>query len=445
MTQNARMPKWAKPLFQSNRYKVLYGGRGSGKSHAIAQALVLLAAQKPLRIACIREFQKSIEESSKRVLEHYINELGLRSRFTITKYEITGANGSHFFFRGLSTATEEAIRGLEAVDKAWVEEAHRTSQRSMEILLPTIRKPGSELWFSFNPASRSDPVWQMFCTGGARTENAFILKVNYNNNPFFPEELEEERQACLRDDPERYAHIWQGEPDDEGELPKVLPYFLAQICVDAWGRRSEEGHCYVGLDVADSDAGGDKNAVAVRKGASIVHVEDWSSSDQGATTRRSLSLCREHDAAALYYDRQGVGAGVKTFLKEQTSLPCPTRPIGFGDKVKSPERRFTTGSSNEQFFSRRNAQLAWALRMRALRTKRLMAGEDIPPENCLFINPETPRLERYLTQLSQPVRDEDIAGRVKIDKRPDDLPSPDLYDASALAFARDSDHGLIQK
>lgn len=433
---------WSQALLRRARYKVIYGGRGSGKTHAVAQLLVLRAATQPVRIACVREYQKSIQESAKQTIEHYIRASDLAGQFDVQRDYIHCANGSSFFFRGMSTATEESIRGWEGVDIVWVEEAQRMTERSREILYPTIRKPGSELWFTFNPRNRYDPVYRDFCAGSAREANAAIIKTNYDSNPWFPPELETERQICLADEPDRYAHIWLGEPDDEAGVQKVLPYSWLQQCVEAYPLWAESGRTYVGLDVADSDGGGDKNAVAVRRGAALLHAEAWPSSDQGATTRKADTLCREHNATALYYDHQGVGAGVKTYLDIITDREYIARGIGFGEGVAGRDSQYQHGTTNGEFFSRRNAQLAWTLRGRANNTRRLLRGEDVSLDKCLFISPDIPRLEGILAQMSQPIRKEDIAGRIVVDKAPDDAPSPDIYDAVALAFAWDSRHGL---
>ena len=123
----------------------------------------------------------------------------------------------------MSRVTEQAIRGWEAVDRVWVEEAHTMSASSREILYPTIRKPGSEIWFTFNPMRRTDPVWQDFCAASRRLDDAVVIKVNYYDNPWFPDELERARALCLVDEPDRYRHVWLGETDDEGSARQVLP------------------------------------------------------------------------------------------------------------------------------------------------------------------------------------------------------------------------------
>ena len=166
-------PRWAASLHRMGtwRYKVLYGGRGSGKTYAVATALVVLAHQHSLRVVCVREKQNSIDESAKNELENQIQRLGLSRYYKITNQNIDHReNGSHFFFRGLSTVQEEAIRGWSGVDICWIEEAHDMSPSSWEILRPTIRgNPpwgDSEIWLTFNPKNRYDPAYKTFVAQG---------------------------------------------------------------------------------------------------------------------------------------------------------------------------------------------------------------------------------------------------------------------------------------
>ena len=425
--------------------RLFLAGRSLIPTHntwATAAALVKLGYENPMRIACVREFQRSISFSSKWAIEGAIHRHGLGGFYDIKRDWISGKNGTFIFFAGLSSATQEQIRGMESVDIVWVEEAQRMTIASREILYPTIRKPGSQLWFTFNPRYRSDPVWMDFCSGSARETNAYVKKINFMDNRWLSPESDEERRNCLEDEPDRYPHIWLGEPDDEGEAWKVLPYGLLQECVDAWPKRTEVGRAYVGLDVADSDGGGDKNALALRKGPCLMDVVAWHSSDQGATTRRADRWCAENDAAALYFDTQGVGAGVREALRSMPQQAATARGVHFGGAVTGPEVPYVRNSSNKDHFSRHNAQLAFAVRNRALKTRRLMMGEDINPERCFFINPKIRGLEKILAIMSQPVREEDMSGRVRIDKTPDDAPSPDEFDAALLAFAHDSRFGL---
>ena len=204
------IPKAFKELFEPARYKAFFSGRGASKSHSIATALLLLGAQKPLRILCAREVQKSIKDSVKLLLDDKIGVLGASEFYESLKNEINGANGTQFFFAGLGTMTTDQIKSMEGIDIVWVEEAQTISDRSLEILVPTIRRPGSELWFSWNPRHPTDPVDKLF-RGQVVPENSVIKRVSYEDNPYFPSELKTEMEFDRKHKPDRYAHIWLGE------------------------------------------------------------------------------------------------------------------------------------------------------------------------------------------------------------------------------------------
>ena len=197
-------------LFTPARYKAYYGGRGSAKSHSFAIALLMQAGQAPLRVLCGREVQVSIKDSVKQLLDDKIAAAGMGGFYVSTRHEIRGRNGSLFIFAGLGKMTADQFKSMEGIDRVWIEEAQTISANSLEILIPTIRRAGSELWFSWNPRHASDPVDQRF-RGAVVPDRAIIRRVNYDDNPFFPEVLEEERKFDRRENPARYAHIWLGE------------------------------------------------------------------------------------------------------------------------------------------------------------------------------------------------------------------------------------------
>lgn len=192
------------------RYRASYGGRGSGKSHAFAAALVIKARQRPIRVLCAREIQKSIKDSVKRLLDDKIREMGFGQHFRSTDTEIKGTNGSHFVFAGLRSNVE-SIKSLEGIDIAWVEEATTVSQSSLTNLGPTIRKEGSEIWFTWNPRHESDPVDAMFRLPSGAPPRSLVRRVNWDLNPFFPDVLREDMQWDASRDPDKYRHIWLGE------------------------------------------------------------------------------------------------------------------------------------------------------------------------------------------------------------------------------------------
>ena len=206
-------------LFEPHRYKVAYGGRGSGKSWSFARALLLLGAQNPLRILCTREIQKSIADSVHKLLADQIAALGLGSFYNVQQTYIKGRNGTEFSFAGLQQHTIDSIKSYEGVDIVWVEEAHAVVKKSWDVLLPTIRKPGSEIWAGYNPQLESDETHQRFVI--SPPPDCVSVLMNYNDNPWFPEVLEQERlhaKATMK--PEQYNHIWEGKcmPAVEGAI-----------------------------------------------------------------------------------------------------------------------------------------------------------------------------------------------------------------------------------
>ena len=193
---------------QQARYKVAYGGRGSGKSWSYARALLVLGSLKPLRVLCAREVQKSIKQSVHTLLNDQIQSLGLGKAYEVTEAEIRGRNGTLFSFAGLATHTVESIKSFEGVDVCWVEEAQTVSKRSWDILVPTIRKPDSEIWISFNPDLDTDETYTRFVEHAP--DNAIVRKVNYSDNPWFPQVLEIERVNTKTRDHANYENIWEG-------------------------------------------------------------------------------------------------------------------------------------------------------------------------------------------------------------------------------------------
>jgi phage terminase large subunit len=215
---SVEIPEPYLPLFSPHRYKVLYGGRGSGKSWSVARALVAMAAARPVRVLCARETQKSIQESVHRLLKDQIGIMGLDHLFEVQETRILGKNGSDFAFAGIRQQGVANLKSFEGVDIAWVEEAQVVSKRSWDILIPTIRKPGSEIWITFNPELDSDETYERFVINPP--EGAWVKKANWDSNPWFPQVLNQERLDLLKRDPVAYKTVWEGEcrPALEGAI-----------------------------------------------------------------------------------------------------------------------------------------------------------------------------------------------------------------------------------
>lgn len=206
---DVELPDWSRQLFEPARFKAMWGGRGGGKSRSVASALVLKALQGPERVLCAREVQKSIKDSSKRLLDDEIARMGVSSFFESTESEIRGKNGSLFIFAGLR-GNANAIKSLEGVTIAWVDEAQSITQASLDTLIPTIRAPGSEIWLTWNPLRAEDPVDAMF-RSDVPPPDAKVIEVQHDDNPWFPEELRAQMEWQRERDYDKYLHIWRGQ------------------------------------------------------------------------------------------------------------------------------------------------------------------------------------------------------------------------------------------
>jgi len=201
-------------LFAPYRYKVCHGGRGGAKSWGIARALLLEGASRPLRVLCAREVQKSIKDSVHKLLSDQIEALGLSADYDVLQNEIRGHNGTEFIFTGLSNQTSESLKSYEGVDRCWVEEGQKVSRRSWDILIPTIRKNGSEIWVSLNPELDTDETYVRFIDN-PRADSK-VVEINWSDNPFFPDVLKVERLEFLRQvenglrTQDDYDNIWEG-------------------------------------------------------------------------------------------------------------------------------------------------------------------------------------------------------------------------------------------
>jgi len=198
------------PLLAPSRYKAVYGGRASGKSHFMAEMLVDDHLRIPgLRSVCIREVQKSLKDSAKKLIEDKIQSLGLGQHFEVLQTEIRSRGGGSIIFQGMADHTAESIKSLEGMDRAWCEEAQSLSERSWSLLRPTIRKEGSEIWASWNPTRKVDAVDKFFRQNPPG--NAIVVRANWDDNPFLPSTMEDERRHDLANYPDRYAHVWDGD------------------------------------------------------------------------------------------------------------------------------------------------------------------------------------------------------------------------------------------
>jgi phage terminase large subunit len=307
---NADFPEKLGFLFEPAPYKVAHGGRGSAKSWSFARALLLLGRQRPLRILCAREVQKSIDESVHTLLKDQIQALGLGSFYDDLKFEIRGKNGTTIDYSGLAQHTVSSIKSYEGVDICWVEEAQAVSKKSWDVLRPTIRKPGSEIWISFNPELDSDITYQMFVADPPT--GAKVVQVNYTDNPWFTAKLEQERLDCQLKQPKDYENIWLG---------KCKPAVEGAIYYDEVAQAEEDGRiCNVPYDPAKKvhivfDLGwNDAMAISlVQKNISALSVIEYIE-DSHKTLAHYSALLREkrYNWGTMYLPHDGRHKNIQT-------------------------------------------------------------------------------------------------------------------------------------
>jgi len=239
------MPENLQVLFEPHRYKALRGGRGSGKSWAVARALIIRAVSSKTRILCCREIQRSIKESVHRLLTDQLEMLEVKHLFDVTDTSIKCKNGSEFIFEGLFRNSDR-IKSYEGIDICWIEEGQTCSEESLQYLVPTIRVDGSEIWVTFNPNYEDDPVFSRFVKNPP--PDCVSLLVNYNDNPWFPQVLAREMERDKMLNETLYRHVWLGEPIGAGA--KIWHNYDDRVHVVDFpmSRIKERGQCYMAMD-----------------------------------------------------------------------------------------------------------------------------------------------------------------------------------------------------
>lgn len=242
------VPEALQPLLQAARYKGAFGGRGGAKSHFFAEQIVLRCFAQPTRVVCIREVQNSLRESVRQLIIDKIEKFELGDFFQVLDAEVRGRNGSLIVFKGMQSYSAESIKSLEGFDVAWVEEAQSLSHVSLRLLRPTIRKPGSELWFSWNPRHKRDAVDELL-RGPTPPDDSLVVPVGWQDNPWFPDVLKAEMKQDYARDPEMADHVWGGnyeivtegayyakllfEAETQGRVTSV-PYDASEPVYTAW-------------------------------------------------------------------------------------------------------------------------------------------------------------------------------------------------------------------
>lgn len=258
------VPEKMAPFLRPKRFKVARGGRGGAKSWTISRILLFLGSLSKLRILCTREIQKSIQDSVYRLLLDQIELMGMSDFYTHTNTEIRGRNGTLFIFSGLKDQSADGIKSFEGFDIAWIEEAQCISERSLDLLFPTIRKPGSEIWISYNPELTEDPIQKRFEESG-ETDNCIILDIGLDDNPWATKELLDERREAYAKDAIKADWIWGGhcKPAVVGAIYELQ--LLEMVTQHRFSSvpREKNAEVEVAFDIGGAGKGGDATALIV--------------------------------------------------------------------------------------------------------------------------------------------------------------------------------------
>nr|WP_241726618.1 PBSX family phage terminase large subunit [Cronobacter sakazakii] len=394
------------------------------------------------RFLCARELQNSISDSVIRLLDDTINREGYSAEFEVQRASIRHLiTGSEFMFYGIKNNPTK-IKSLEGIDICWMEEAEAVSKESWDILIPTIRKPGSEIWVSYNPKNILDDTHQRFVINPP--DDICLLTVNYSENPWFPDVLRMEMEECKRKDYDLYLHIWEGEPVADSDMAIIKPSWIA-AAVDAHKLLGfdAEGEKRVGFDVADE--GEDSNALTLRHGSVAVDVQEWDKGDVIESANRVNLYAEQRRADEIIYDSIGVGAGVKAQLGRIAKVNV--QGFNAGGAVLHPDSEYMAGKKNKDMFANIKAQAWWHVRDRFYKTWRSVEARkadpncqlEYKPDELISLSSSIHKLEYLKAELSRPWVDYDGNGKVKVESKKDmkkrGIPSPNMADSLIMAFA----------
>lgn len=318
-------------LTEHYRYKLYYGGRAGGKSYAFADCLLLKARSEKLFIACLREIQDSIKDSVYKLLCDRIKHYGFDD-FKIFEDRIENiVTGSKFVFKGLRDQDPQKIKSLEGVNIAWIEEAATITKKSWEILDPTIRASGSEIWISLNREEENDPIWKAVAANP--DDQTLVVKVNYYDNPFCPDEMKYLAEKCKADNLDDYMHIWEGEPISLGDYKLFNIKDVREAMIPKMD--SSTSPLVIGLDIAR--AGSDKTVFCFRKGRWVMKFEVIKGYDTVEVADKLTNYINELHPAKAFLDLGNSGAGVYDIMKAR-GFAGIVKGVNFGGKAIQPDR-----------------------------------------------------------------------------------------------------------
>lgn len=429
------------------RLRVLHGGRASSKSHDAAGVSVAMTNMMRLRFMCARQFQNSIRDSVKGLIENKIEAFKLKHRYKIANTYIENRyTGSEYIFKGIARSLDE-IKSTEDVDVLWIEECQSLTEDQYSILAPTIRKDGSQIWMVFNPQLFTDYVYQNFVVNPQ--PDSIVRKINFDENPFLSKTMVEVIENHRIRNPETFNHVYLGEPvsDDDRAVIKLSWIYSAIDFHEKIEGYQLGGRSYVGFDVADD--GSDKNAVIARVGMVALDGDMW----EGETDKLNQSVARAVDISDKYpgcelrYDSIGVGAGVGSFCESMNAdreaegrEAIDHVKFNAGAAVYRPEEDYKPNVKNKDHFLNLKAQSWWMVADRFRNTHMAMTqGMEFEEDELISISSDMPNLDKLVTELATPRRRFNMNGKVQVETKEDlgkrGVKSPNLADAFVMSFA----------
>lgn len=430
-------PRWAFPLLEPARYKGASGGRSGGKSHLFAELIVeLMVRERNTRIVCIREIQKSLKFSAKQLIEDKIRKLGVGHLFDINQIEIRPLKGQGvIIFQGMQDHTAESIKSLEGFDVAWVEEAQSISARSMELLLPTIRKPHSEIWFTWNPQNHDDPVELL--------KNDMVhVTVNYTENPFCPVEVKQEADRHKKANPKTFPHVWLGDYYNYVDNSIVLPEWF-EAAIDSHIKLNFKVTGIKSMIYDPADQGPDSKGYHIRHGVYIYDYGEIEATDGNTATDQILDLAIQHDVNRFIWDCDGMGAllrrDIELGLKHKEVELIEYKGSHAPDIGRATTDHLIAGDYKcEDIYKNKRAQRFTEVSRRFYNTYRAVEyNEYIHPDKLISINGKLPLLNKFRSEMCRIPRVENGAGKIQIMNKKDlkkiiKLDSPAMADCAAM-------------
>lgn len=455
------------PFLQPARFKVAEGGRGSSKTRTVITILVNNVLWAGWRVVCFRELMEAIAESSYQEIVEEIDRRCLNDYFDITKTEIAcPSSGGVFKFSGIRASSKrlqnQKLKGFSNFDAAFIDEGESITKDSWNALVPTMRKSGSEIYVCFNPASPLDFIYQSFVSSPIYPPElngkpyCITLKVNYTDNPFFPQELADDAELMRKTDPELYRHVYLGEPVADNALAIIKPAWV-EAAVDAHLAISDfptGGGKIGGMDVSGGVEGdvvapksNDPNALAWRYGCILGGLEEWQDENPNAAAAHAHAIVLREGVDELHIDDIGVGASVPGELRRlhreaQAKLPL-IRDFAFigwtaSESPDEPKKEYQPGKTHGDMFANRKAQGWGLLADRFRNTWQARNGLPFDRDQLISIPAGLPYRQKMQAELSQPRR-ESVNGRMKVESKAAlkkrGIPSHNLADAVVMAFS----------